>query len=63
MVLWRKSSSTESLRSYLWTIPFRISPHSMVTSKIAGHAEYVKKFFKKYFTHKNSVSVYDGKIT
>ena len=32
--------------------------YSMVTAKIAGHDEYVRKFFKN-ITHKNSVSVYE----
>lgn len=32
--------------------------YTMVTAKIAGHAEYVRKFFKN-ITHKNFVSVYD----
>lgn len=52
-----KSSSTESLEVICGPSPLEFS-YTMVTAKIAGHAEYVRKFFKN-ITHKNFVSVYD----
>lgn len=58
MVLWsEKALLLNHLEVICGPSPLEFS-YSMVTSKIARHAEYVKKFFKNT-THKNSVSVYD----